>query len=219
MVLDDAPCSFDEAMAYYRDGCTLLLRYAERSHAGLKELADDFARGFHTPVDIQAYCTPANEQAFLWHYDVEEVFVLQTKGAKHYEIRPNTIHPNPLLNSIPDDLKYEQEKTPMRADVLVSEGDWLYLPSGWWHIARTQAESMHLSVGMMPVANHALIEFLHHVLAQDPMWRMRLPLFIADASQEKQFYAATLQALSTALSRLLASDETRERFQAWLKRR
>ena len=220
MVLDDAPCGFDEAMRYYRDGCTLLLRYAERSHAGLQALADDFARGFHTPVDIQAYCTPASEQAFLWHYDVEEVFVVQTKGAKAYEIRPNTVHPNPLLGSIPQDLQYEKEKTPLKVGVLVSEGDWLYIPSGWWHIARTQAaESMHLSVGMMPVANHAVLEFLSGLLAQDPMWRMRLPLFIGDASEERLYYDALLKSLSKALERLLSSEETRERFLAFLKAR
>lgn len=217
MVLDDAAVGFDEAMAYYRDGCTLLLRYAERSHAGLKALADDFAQGFNTPVDIQAYCTPAGEQAFLWHYDVEEVFVVQTLGAKAYEIRPNTVHPNPLINSIPDDLKYEKEKTPLKAEALISEGDWLYIPSGWWHIARTRAESMHLSVGMMPVANIKLIDFLAQALAHDPVWRMRVPRHIPDDAEEKKYYGAMIQSLSKSLTRFLDSEEARDKFIAFVK--
>lgn len=217
MVLDDARCGFDEALGYYREGCTLLLRYAERSHAGLAELAGEFTGGFHTPVDIQAYCTPAGEQAFLWHYDVEEVFILQTRGAKAYEIRPNTVHPNPLLNSIPDDLQYERERTPLKVGALIAEGDWLYIPSGWWHIARTQAESMHLSVGLLPTANLKLFEFLTGFLAQDPMWRMRLPLFIPDPPEETRYYDALLKSLSKALSRFLDGEEARERFIAYVK--
>jgi len=219
MVRDEADCDFDEAMQYYRQGCTLLLRYAERSHQGLADLAADFADGFHTPVDIQAYCTPGREQAFLWHYDVEEVFVLQTRGAKTYEIRPNTVHPNPLLDSIPDDLQYERERTPLKLDVTIAAGDWLYLPSGWWHIARTQEESMHLSVGLMPVANTRLFEFLGHWLAQSPRWRMRLPLFIADPLEEKKFYDALLKSLGSMLTRDLEGEEVRELFIAWLKGR
>ena len=55
-------------------------------------------------------------------------------------------------------------------------GDWLYIPSGWWHIAQTQAASMHLSIGVMPVTRLRLFEFLTHYLAQFPFWCQRLAL-------------------------------------------
>ena len=53
-------------------------------------------------------------------------------------------------------------------------GDWLYIPSGWWHIAQTQTEPIHLSIGVMPVVRLTLLEFLQHRLAQDPFWCQRL---------------------------------------------
>jgi 50S ribosomal protein L16 3-hydroxylase len=53
-------------------------------------------------------------------------------------------------------------------------GDWLYIPSGWWHIAQTQTESIHLSIGVMPVVRLTLLEFLQHRLAHDPFWCQRL---------------------------------------------
>lgn len=217
MVHDDAKVGFDEAMRYYADGCTLLLRYAERAHPGLKALSDDFAQAFHTPVDIQCYCTPEGAQAFLWHYDVEEVFILQTKGAKAYEIRPNTVHPNPTLESIPEDLGYERERTPLKVAALIQEGDWLYIPSGWWHIARTQSESMHISVGLMPVSNLKLFEFLRDYLCQSDVWRMRLPLFLKDADEEKRYFESVLAALSSKLAKALASEDAREQLLRWLK--
>jgi 50S ribosomal protein L16 3-hydroxylase len=217
MVLDDAKCGFDEAMRYYKDGCTLLLRYAERAHPKLKSLSDDFANAFHTPVDIQCYCTPEGAQAFLWHYDVEEVFILQTRGAKAYEIRPNTVHPNPTLESIPEDLGYEKERTPLKVAATIAAGDWLYIPSGWWHIARTQAESMHISVGLLPVSHLKLFEFLRDYLCQTEIWRMRLPLFLSDPEEEKRYYESIVQALSATLAKHLASEETREQFVKWLR--
>jgi 50S ribosomal protein L16 3-hydroxylase len=217
MVQDDAKVSFDEAKRYYDDGCTLLLRYAERSHPGLKSLADDFEQSFRTPVDIQAYCTPPGAQAFLWHYDVEEVFILQTAGAKAYEIRPNTVHPNPTLESIPEDLQYEKERTPLKVATTIAAGDWLYIPSGWWHIARTQAESMHLSVGLMPVSNLKIFDFLKDYLAPSAIWRMRLPAGMTDPDEERKYYETVFQSLARELARHMAAPETVEQFMRYLK--
>src|SRR5690606_27098688 len=132
----------------------------------INSLAQDFAKYFQTDVDIQLYCTPEGHNAFGWHYDVEEVFIIQAKGSKLYTIRPNTIHPNPLVQSIPKNLNYEKETTELEIKVLLQEGDFLYIPSGWWHIAQTQSESMHISIGLMPRSAIDIIEHLPKYLSQ-----------------------------------------------------
>ena len=38
-------------------------------------------RDFAAPVDVHLYCTPAGQPGFGWHYDAEDVFVLQTAGS------------------------------------------------------------------------------------------------------------------------------------------
>jgi 50S ribosomal protein L16 3-hydroxylase len=173
---DYVDVDFETARKYHKDGHTLLLRYAEASDKALKELADDFAKAFRTEVDIQLYCTPAGNNAFGWHYDVEEVFIIQTMGSKLYTIRSNTVHPRPLLTSIPKDLQYEKETSELQLQVLLEAGDWLYIPSGWWHIARTQSESMHISVGLMPRSAVDVAGFLNEYLVQFPYWRTRFPV-------------------------------------------
>ena len=45
------------------------------------------SRSFHAPVDIQVYLTPDQHQAFGWHYDLEEVFIIQVQGCKEYSLR------------------------------------------------------------------------------------------------------------------------------------
>jgi 50S ribosomal protein L16 3-hydroxylase len=151
LVHDQARLSWAEAQAYYRGGHTLLVRYAERSSAKCQTLAEAFAQFFHAPVDIQVYVTPDQQQAFGWHYDLEEVFILQVQGCKEYTLRQNTVNPSPVWDTMPADLGYERETSRLRMTCRLEAGDWLYIPSGWWHIARTQAASMHLSIGVMPV--------------------------------------------------------------------
>ena len=91
LVHDHARLSWAEAQAYYRGGHTLLVRYAERSSAKCQALAEAFAQFFHAPVDIQVYVTPDQQQAFGWHYDLEEVFIIQVQGCKEYTLRQNTV--------------------------------------------------------------------------------------------------------------------------------
>lgn len=211
--------TFEEAKAFHEKGNTLLLRFAEKSSPELKSLCNDFKKSFYTDVDIQLYCTPEGHNAFGWHYDVEEVFILQTKGSKSYSIRPNTIHPNPLVKSIPKDLGYEQEKTPMEIKVTLEEGDFLYIPSGWWHVAKTQKESMHISIGLMPSSAVDMADYLPRYLARNAFWRTRMPVHLEFSSKEEEisFYQEAMAKLGKDLSMHISSKEFIEEFLEWKK--
>jgi ribosomal protein L16 Arg81 hydroxylase len=138
LVRDHARLSWAEAQAYHRRGHTLLVRHAERASAMLQALAEAFASVFHAPVDIQVYLTPDQSQAFGWHYDLEEVFIIQVHGCKEYTLRQNTLNPWPVWDNMPADLRYDRETSRVRLTCRLEAGDWLYIPSGWWHIAQTQ---------------------------------------------------------------------------------
>lgn len=219
VIKDYVDLSFDEARNHHGQGHTLLLRYAEKSSPELKDLALDFENGFHTPVDIQLYCTPEGHNAFGWHYDVEEVFILQTKGSKSYSIRPNTVHPMPLISSIPKDLNYELEKTPIGIKVTLEEGDFLYIPSGWWHIARTEKESMHISIGLMPSSAVDLASFLPQYLSKNHFWRTRMPVHLEFNTREDEisFYQEAMGTLGKDLSKIMSSAEFIRSFLEWKK--
>jgi ribosomal protein L16 Arg81 hydroxylase len=219
LVHDQARLSWAEAQAYYRSGHTLLVRYAERSSAKCQALAEAFAQFFHAPVDIQVYVTPDQEQAFGWHYDLEEVFIIQVQGCKEYTLRQNTVNPYPVWDTMPADLGYERETSRLRMTCRLEAGDWLYIPSGWWHIARTQAASMHLSIGVMPVTRLKLCAFLTHYLAQFPFWCQRLALVQPGeagypASPEHDIHS--WEDMRAQLHDLLAHEATYQAFLAYL---
>jgi 50S ribosomal protein L16 3-hydroxylase len=209
VIKDYVELNFKEVQEHHSSGHTLLVRYAEKSDELLQNLANDFAHSFHTEVDIQLYCTPDKHNAFGWHYDVEEVFIIQTQGSKSYTIRPNTVHPNPLIRSIHKDMGYEKEKTPIEINVTLEAGDWLYIPSGWWHIARTQKESMHISIGLMPKSAVDILDFIPDYLAHDPFWRTRMPLHkeFSSNAEEVLFYQEAMAKLGKNLGERLSSTE------------
>ncbi len=218
MISDYVKLTHDEVKKRYDEGCTLLVRFAERSDTRLNELALDFARSFRTEVDIQLYCTPENHNAFGWHYDVEEVFILQCQGSKHYTLRPNTIHPNPLVKSIPKDQGYERETSTTAIQVTLEEGDWLYIPSGWWHRAETKKASMHISIGLMPRSAVDLLEAFPDFLAKDVFWRTRMPVYrdFPTEADEITFYQEAMVKLGKEIARHFADPEF---FKDYLKKK
>jgi ribosomal protein L16 Arg81 hydroxylase len=219
LFLDHARLSWAEAQTHHRRGHTLLVRYAERSCAKLQAMAEEFGQFFHSPVDIQVYLTPDRSQAFGWHYDLEEVFIIQVQGCKEYTLRQNTVHPLPVWDTMPADLHYERETSPIRLTCRLEAGDWLYIPSGWWHIARTQAESIHLSIGVMPVTRLKLFDFLKHHLAHSRFWCERLALMPPVAANSPAPLGKddnTWGEMRAQLATLLAQEETFQAFLAYL---
>jgi 50S ribosomal protein L16 3-hydroxylase len=123
LVLDQARLSWAEAQGYCRRGHTLLVRHAEWSSTMLEALAEAFASFFHTPADIQVYLTPHRSKAFRWHYDLEEVLIIQVHGCKEYTIRQNTLNPWPVWDNMPADLRYDRETSPIRLTCRLEAGD------------------------------------------------------------------------------------------------
>ena len=166
---------YEEARRRYGEGHTITVRSAEKLDADLARLAEEFRADFLAPANVHLYCTPAGEHGFGWHYDVEDVFVLQSEGAKVYSLRKNTVNPWPVLDTMPRDLGFEREGSPVFTCRLEA-GDWLYVPAGWWHIAHTESESKSLAVGLMSPTALDLLKFLGPELAASVIWRQRLPL-------------------------------------------
>jgi len=148
-MLRQGTLSVGQAQRGVQEGRTLLVRHSEQAHSALAEIAKDFRESFHLPVDIQLYYTPGGEEGFDWHYDLEDVFVIQSVGEKEFRLKANTVAPRPLPRPLPKDLHFEEERNRMEIRCLLKAGDWLYIPSGYWHKARALSTSAHLSVGVL----------------------------------------------------------------------
>src|SRR3954453_24195245 len=97
-ILDVRPSSADEAMALFGDGWSLVLRNCERYDDALRELAAAVAAENEGDGAIHIFATPPGFHSFGWHYDCEDVFIVQTRGAKEYFLRENSVNPKPVID-------------------------------------------------------------------------------------------------------------------------
>ena len=148
-----APRTGDEARALMDAGIGLVLRRSERSDAGLAALAralvDDVPRIAH----VQLFVTPARSHGFGWHYDDEDVFIVQTVGVKDYYFRANTVAADEPARG-PVFARFRDETSPLCTATL-APGDFLYLPARWWHMAIARDESLSISIGVITDAARA----------------------------------------------------------------
>lgn len=141
------PRDLEALRSLFERGLGLVIRGAERLDEGLAALAGAFARDLPGVVHLQLFVTAAGTNGFGWHYDTEEVFIVQTAGVKTYYFRENTVAPDPRPGPRQDFTRVREETSPPMACTLAA-GDWLYLPRGWWHVAKAEEDSLSVSIGV-----------------------------------------------------------------------
>jgi 50S ribosomal protein L16 3-hydroxylase len=205
---EPAPENIASAWKLLDKGCAIRLRHAERHSGQLHDVATAFHEIFGGPIDCHVYCTGADAVGLHWHYDAEDVFVLQMEGNKDWQLRKNTVNPWPVVDRMPEDMQFERERT-AAMECKLAAGDWLYIPGGYWHATRATEKSLSLSVGVLSATALDLLDFLRAELAEDLRWRQRLPVgpvteFLSEAD--------LLQSLSRDLSERLAREGMLARF-------
>jgi len=144
-----APRSLDELGGLFEQGIGVVVRHAQDHHEPLARYCEDLAADVPGEQRVLVFATPAGTHGFGWHYDAEEVFIVQTAGRKDYYFRANTIDPQPKRGAQPDFSRIREETTPLSSCSLLA-GDWLYLPRGYWHLARPIEHSLSISIGIFP---------------------------------------------------------------------
>jgi 50S ribosomal protein L16 3-hydroxylase len=149
VVETSAPRTLEEVRALMRQGIGLVIRRAERHDGGLAQLAASFGQELQGEGHVQVFVTPASTYSFGWHYDFEDVFIAQTKGVKEYFLRDNTVECDRARGTCPDFERFRDEVSAL-ATVRLLPGDWLYIPSRWWHVAKCFEDSLSISIGVLP---------------------------------------------------------------------
>jgi ribosomal protein L16 Arg81 hydroxylase len=205
-----APRSAEDARRLADEGYTLLVRHAERHDERLARLASEFAADFAAPVNIHFYATPAGQFGFGWHYDAEEVFIVQTAGRKEYSLRKNTVNPWPIEETLPVDMHYEREIMPL-ARCELAAGDWLYIPSGYWHKATSREMALSLAIGVQPRTGIDLLDSIRRRMLEPLLWRQRLPVAgrasPLDEAQLVEAYRDLCRTLGADLARQLSDPQ------------
>jgi ribosomal protein L16 Arg81 hydroxylase len=143
------PHSLTEVTRLLQSGIGFVVRHAERHDAGLRDLAECLAEELPGQTHVQVFVTPSATYGFAWHYDAEDVFIVQTAGVKDYYFRANTVSCADPTTGRHDFGDLRRESSPVQTARLVP-GDFLYLPARWWHMAHCVETSLSISIGILP---------------------------------------------------------------------
>jgi 50S ribosomal protein L16 3-hydroxylase len=138
------PRSLAELRGYFAAGIGLCIRHGERRDAALAGVATAF--GELGAAQVQLFVTPGGTHGFGWHYDDEDVFIVQTAGVKDYYFRANTVAGDQPAR--PEMFARFIAETSALCTATLVPGDFLYLPSRWWHMAVCREDALSISVGV-----------------------------------------------------------------------
>lgn len=143
------PRSLSDVRALFREHAGIALRRAEHASVPAKQLARSVSEDVPGALRVIVFATPAGTYGFGWHFDSEEVFIVQTEGTKTYYLRANTVLPSSAEPCEASFAAYASETSPLLACELHA-GDFLYVPRCWWHMAVAHRASLSVSIGVLP---------------------------------------------------------------------
>jgi hypothetical protein len=155
-----------------RQGATLVLDAVDELYQPLEALAEGLERSFHEHVQINAYAGWRTSRGFDLHWDDHDVFILQVAGRKRWSVY-GTTRAFPLARDIEPNRKPAGEPL---WDATLEDGDLLYIPRGWWHVAFPLGEpTLHLTVGIHNRTGLDLLRWLTDRMRASESFRLDLP--------------------------------------------
>lgn len=182
-----------KVLAEFAAGATIVLQGLHRLWPPLINFVRSMVDDLGHPVQANAYVTPPGSRGFDPHYDVHDVFILQTSGQKHWTVH-EPVHQHPLptqpWTGHRDAITARIDDDPV-IDTVLSAGDALYLPRGWVHSARSlETTSIHLTIGVSALTYLDVVRAVVDTLAADSEFRGPLPIGI-DPSNHDEMAATT----------------------------
>jgi hypothetical protein len=155
-----------------RAGATLVLDAVDELSEPVEELAKGLELLFRERVQVNLYAGWQTSRGFDLHWDDHDVFILQVTGRKRWSVYGQT-RPSPLVNDVEKSQKPEHE--PLWEGTL-EDGDLLYIPRGWWHVAVPLAEpTLHLTVGVHNRTGLDLLRWFAERVRASETFRRDLP--------------------------------------------
>ena len=165
----------------FKEGATITLTDIHRSINKISTFSLFLEKELGFPIQANMYITPPNAQGFSPHFDLHDVIVLQICGTKNWHIYDTPI-PFPTKNQTKTNYKVDKPTS----EFSVSPGDFLYIPRGLVHDAKSTNEvSVHITIGLLTYKKIDVLTELAKIIEKDDYFREALPInFHSDHQKE-----------------------------------
>lgn len=162
-------------------GATLIFNQVDEVFPEVRALAESCEEYFRVPVAVNLYAGWRTDKGFDMHWDGHDVMILQLTGRKRWILHePTCLHP--LKDGSPN-APQPPVGLPAWQGVL-EDGDLLYMPRGWWHVALPMAEpTVHLTIGLRHRTGRDLLRWLALELQEHVDIRQDVPHLRSEESQ------------------------------------
>ncbi|GAB7183050.1 cupin domain-containing protein [Kitasatospora sp. Ki12] len=170
-----------ELHARLAEGASLVLDSIEKIHPPIGAAAEGLERFLGTLVQVNAYASWTEKEGFGTHWDDHDVVVVQMYGAKRWRLYGPT-REAPTFRDVESPDTPEGEPV---ADIVLTAGDMLYLPRGWWHAVSADqgSESLHLTFGLVTTTGADLLTWVVDQLRSRTALRRDVPRFASPPEQ------------------------------------
>ncbi len=185
------------------DGYSVTCRNVHLSTPSVRRLSERLMRDLGAVVSVNIYGSWTSDRCFLTHWDEHDVLIIQTAGEKLWSV----FHPTRAA-PLPFDVDYDTDarNLDLAWEGVLTPGDVLYLPRGWWHHAQARDEgSVHLTAGFRGPTTLDLVQYLMTRASEHEQFRQDLPLLVADDETNRTNAESVADALTTFLGRELDS--------------
>ncbi len=140
-------------------GATVNFFGQESRYPEIFSLKNEIARHLNAEVETSFFLSQKNHPGLAPHYDCVEIFVVQLFGEKQWKVSSQRVDA-PLVG-YGDTIVYDPSVP--HADIVMCEGDVLYIPRGTFHHACAVSDtSLHLAIA---IKVPQYIDFFHDIIS------------------------------------------------------
>jgi ribosomal protein L16 Arg81 hydroxylase len=165
-----------EIVELLRGGATLIVNGFDEVSEPVRRLSHRLERSFQTRVGVNLYSAWQSSRGFNPHWDDHDVIIVQLKGKKQWVVQGESVK-YPMYKRV----KFDGPTGPPHWTGVLNQGDMLYIPRGWWHVADPIGqETVHLTIGISNPTGVDIIHWLAGGLSGLEIIRKDVPQLMGD---------------------------------------
>jgi ribosomal protein L16 Arg81 hydroxylase len=181
-------------MKHVSTGATLSISQVDELFPAIRQLAESCEELFEFYVAANLYAGWRKDRGFDVHWDSHDTLILQVIGRKEWKVwKPTRLHP---LQGDGRDVAPLPTEDPVWTGRL-EDGDMLYMPRGWWHVAYPLDEpSVHVTMGLKHHTGLDLLTWIFKHTIDDVHMRMDIPHW--RCNEERSTWVAAIRAIASS---------------------